>query len=401
MAYGITAAGFNRKRLEDIRSELRSDLEAAFGTQLNTAADSAIAQVVDVFAGQVAQVWEGMEGVYQAFDPASAEGVALENLAALFRVRRRDATPSIGTIRVTGTPGTVIPEGYEARSSTTDVNVVTTDPATIPVSGSVDIAARTVDTGPIVVAAGAINTAVDLVSGVVSVTNPTSFAQGSAVEQDEELALRRNDSLQTGGSAVDRAIRARLLELDFVNQALVISNRGATVDANGFPPHSINPVLWPVTADADQRQQIIDVLVRHAPGGIRVNGAVEYTVTDDYGYTDPDPYGFSFAAEQAVHVSVDVTTNALYPADGDAQIQARVVAAGNLLSVGDDVVLLNLLSAIVAGIPALGLPGVPGILTAQVRAKVGSAPGPGDTTNIAVALDEIARFETARTLVNP
>lgn len=389
--YGITSAGFLRKRLEDIRAEIRSGFEGVFGAALNTDADAAVSQFIDVFGGQLAEAWEGAEGVYHAFDPASAEGIPLENLAALFKVFRDDATPSTGTITVAGASGTVIPEGYEVRASGTDVNVVTTDPATIPVSGSVTIAARTVDTGPIVVEAGDIDTAVDSIAGVTSVTNSADFVQGQEVESDQDLAVKRDASLQTGGSAVDRAVRARLLELSFIDQALVISNRSDTVDANGFPGHSMNPVLWPPTADLDQRQQIVDVLVRHAPGGIRVNGSIEYTVTDDYGYTDPDPYGFSFASEQEVHVEAVVTTDANYPADGDAQVQAAIVEAGNNLSVGADVVLLTILCSVVAS--------VPGLLTLELRAKVGSAPGPGDTSNITIALDEIARFATARTTV--
>jgi uncharacterized phage protein gp47/JayE len=392
MAFGLTAAGFSRKRLEDIRDELRAEIAGVFGSKLNTAADSAIAQLIDVFAGQLAVTWEGLEGVYQAFDPASAEGVALENLAALFKLTRTPATSSVGTIRVTGTAGTVIPEGYEVRSPSTDVNVVTTDVAVIPVLGFVDVPARTVDTGPVIVEAGDVTTAVDFVSGVDSVTNLTDFIPGAVVESDQELALRRDGSLQVGGAAVDRAIRGQLLALPFVTQALVISNRSGTTDANGFPPHSVNAIVWPTTADTDEQQAIIDVLVRNAPGGIRANGAVQFTVTDDYGYTDPEPYGFSFATELDVYVDVIVTTDANYPGNGDDQITAAIVAAGNSLSVGADVRVLTLLCEVAD---------IPGVLTAEVRVKVGSAPGPSDTANIVVAVDEVARFATARTQVNP
>lgn len=401
MAFGITETGFNRKRLEDIRAEIRADLESVFGAGLNDSSDSAIAQIIDTFAGQLSVTWEGLEGVYQAFDPDSAEGVALENLLALLRLERQDPQPSTGTITISGTPGTVVPEGFQARASGTDVNVETTDSATVEPGGSVTVAARTVLTGPILVEAGDVDTAVDFVDGVDSVTNASDFNLGSAEETDQEARVRREQSLQGSGSAVDRAVRARLLELDFIDQALVISNRSAAVDANGFPPHSMNPVLWPATADADERQAIVDVLVRHAPGGIQVNGAIEYEVTDDLGYTDPDPYGFSFATQQDVFLDAVITTDPdRYPADGDDQVKSALATAGNALSVGDDVVLIDLICAVIRGDDVLEIDRVPGILTFELRALVGSAPGPGDTSNITIDVDEIARFTTGNITVS-
>lgn len=378
--FGITSAGFVRKRLADIRAEMRADLEAEFGSALNTSSDSVIGQIIDVLAVQLASTWEGLEGVYQAYDPSSAEGVALENLSALFGVFRLGPTPSTGTLTISGANGTVVPEGTRIRAAALDVIVETTDPVTIA-GGSTAVPVRTVETGPIVVGAGQTWTLVDSVQGVTGVTNSSAFAQGSDAETDAELRARRLDALQAGGAAVDRAIRGQLLALPGVQQAVVISNRtAATVD--GRPPHSVSAVVWPSTADADERRAIAETLVRTVPAGIKAHGSISYFAIDAQGYSDPEPYQYSFASEVDIHVEVDVTTDATYPADGDDQVRSAVVDAVNGLQIGQNVRILALTVAAAS---------VQGVTGATVRVADGSAPGPGDNTDLPIGDTEIAR----------
>lgn len=384
MAYGVTSAGFVSKDLRTIREELRDALRTSphWGEQVNYEGDSAVAQLLDAFAAQADAVWQGMAAIYEAFDPDSAEGVGLENLAALDGLARQEATASSGVVTFTGTPATVIPEGTTVRASGIDVLARTTDAATIPGGGSVDVAARVTEAGPIVVGAGAIDTLADSVLGVASVTNAAAFALGLEVETDGELRASRLAAQQSAGGGVDRAIAAALRGLEFVQQALVISNRLDAPDANGFPQHSLNPILYPNTADADERAAIATVLAEHAPGGVQVSGGITYDIEDADGYTDT--YGFTFASAAAVHLALTLGTTSEYPGDGDAQVKAALVAEGNTHTVGEDVYPARLLFA---------LREIPGIKTITLTLKLGSAPSGGDTSPLSVALTQIARFD--------
>ena len=387
--YGFTANGFVRKRLAVIRAEMRNKIVDAFGVDINTTADSGLAQLVDTFAGQASDLWEAVETVAQQGDPAQATGVGLRNIGAITGAQPKAATPSLGGVRFYGAVNTIIPEGFEVRSSTLDLNAVTTDAAVIPAIGFIDVpVALTVD-GPIVVGANTFDTLVDFNSDVTSIDNPDAFAEGTDAETDFEFRVRREATLQAAGNGADRSTRAKLLELDWIQQALVISNRSDVVDANGFPPKSGSAIVWPFTLDADQRAEVVDILVRSTPTGIATNGDLDFTVTDDYGYDET--YSFSFADAQDIHLDITVTTGSAYPTDGDALIRAAVVEFGKDFAIGEDVSLLRILCEVAK---------IAGVLTVEILANIGSAPGPGDNVDVPIGITEIAVFDAANITVN-
>jgi hypothetical protein len=162
------------------------------------------------------------------------------------------------------------------------------------------------------------------------------------------------------------------------------------VDGNGFPAHSLNPVLYPTTADTDELQAIAALLAGQAPGGVRVAGATEYEVEDAFGYTDT--YGWTFASAANIYLALALTTTSDYPDDGNDQVKTALETAGNALVVGEDVHPAQLLFA-------LGV--VPGIKTVALTLKIGSAPSGGDTGSLAIGVTQIARFDTANITVTP
>lgn len=388
-SYGVLSTGFNAKRLDDVRASLRAAMRTLFGDQVNLTDDSGFSQFIDIFAGAIAENWQAQAAVYAAFDPASAVGAALENLAALSRVEKKRATASVGTLRFTGTPGTAIVEGVLVRSPALNLTVETTDAAVIGGGGTVDVAAAAVDTGPLAFGASTLTQLVNPVVGVSSVTNPDAFVAGRDVEQDEELRVRREASLQAGGSCVDRAVAARLRALDGVLQAFVYSNRSDTTDAFGFPQKSMNVVVWPSSLDADYRASIARIIDRHAPAGIGFSGDIVLNVVDNQGYDQA--VAFRFAEAVDVYLQVDLTTDDAYPLDGDAQIAALLVARGNAYQVGDDARPLDLYAALAS---------IAGIVDIVITLKAGSPPGPLDVSTIPISPLQIARFDALNIVVN-
>ena len=106
--YGVVSTGFNVKRLEDIKTEIETELRALFG-DINTAPDTVFGQLIGTFAKQAASVWEKMEGVYFSQYPQSAEGVSLDNAAQINAISRLGPSRTLVQAIVEGAQGTVVP----------------------------------------------------------------------------------------------------------------------------------------------------------------------------------------------------------------------------------------------------------------------------------------------------
>jgi uncharacterized phage protein gp47/JayE len=111
MAFGLDSTGFTIKRLPDIIASMKAKAVEVFGEGITTDDDSVIGQLIAVWANELATVWEGMQGTYDAFRPDAAEGVNLDEVCDLNAIVRLPATPTTVTALLTGTPSTVIAAG--------------------------------------------------------------------------------------------------------------------------------------------------------------------------------------------------------------------------------------------------------------------------------------------------
>jgi uncharacterized phage protein gp47/JayE len=128
MAYGLTATGFSRKRLQDVQDGVVVALEAALGP-INQNPDSAIMQIVGPFAQEIAELWEVSETNYTGLSPQSAVGAQLDGAAELAGITREAAAKSTVVVGLTGTLATVVAAAKQFKSSTTD-DVVEVDTST-------------------------------------------------------------------------------------------------------------------------------------------------------------------------------------------------------------------------------------------------------------------------------
>lgn len=114
MAFGLTASGFSKKRLEDIQAEIEADLRLTFGDFINLRAGSVFNLLVGIMAERISQVWELSEAVYASQYPDTAEGVNLDNVAAITGITRQAATQSLQeNLYLFGTAGTLVPAGTQ------------------------------------------------------------------------------------------------------------------------------------------------------------------------------------------------------------------------------------------------------------------------------------------------
>ena len=109
MSFGVTAAGFFRKRLTDILGDLQAAIKDAFGTDKRVDAKSPIGIIVAIVAEVIGEMWEVLEAVYSSFDPSTAVGASMDNCLDLVGLRRLSNVYSTVDVALGGVVGTVIP----------------------------------------------------------------------------------------------------------------------------------------------------------------------------------------------------------------------------------------------------------------------------------------------------
>ena len=114
----VTATGFVKKTLAEIKVELETGFQAVFGTDIDLDSTGPIGQLIGILAKREADLWDGAEEIYTSRNPNEATGTSLDNLAAETNVTRIAASASrVENVLLFGTEGTVVAAGKQARQS--------------------------------------------------------------------------------------------------------------------------------------------------------------------------------------------------------------------------------------------------------------------------------------------
>ena len=221
------------------------------------------------------------------------------------------------------------------------------------------------------------------VSGLSSVINYIDAIPGRAVETDQQLRVRRANSLQIGGNATLDAIRSKLLNLIGVTSVVPFENTTMLPDLAGRPPKSYEMVVAG-GVDADISQTMWNT----KPGGIEQDGNQTGTATDAAGNTQT--VYWSRPTGELIYCIVNITKNSDFPVDGAAVIAQDILNYGAALGVGESVYVKTKLIgsfSIVNGI-------------VDVTVLLGTSPSPTTEQNIIIASNQQALFDSSRIVVN-
>lgn len=237
--------------------------------------------------------------------------------------------------------------------------------------------------------AGDISEIIDLVDGLDEVTNFSFGTAGRNEETDTELYQRYHKGVWHTGAGTVEAIQANLLNVEGVSYAVVYENRENTTNGYGMPAHSLYCVVKG-GLDVD----IARTILRYAPAGITLHGSNAVNTQDSQKINHVVKFGRPRKAYIWVNIIVNTFTDQSEFAETgySTKIIENIIAYGEALKVGDDVILQRIIGKCVE---------VKGISKVQITIGKTTAldspePSFGDN-NITIAPDEEAIFD--RTII--
>ena len=121
---GITNEGLTIKRLNEVLDDLRGEAVPIFQDlvppedTVDTSDSSTIGRLIGLVSPSLADLWEAIQEVYQAFDPNTARGIPLDNLVMYAGITRNPPIPTRADIVVWGNENVLIPRGITTVRST-------------------------------------------------------------------------------------------------------------------------------------------------------------------------------------------------------------------------------------------------------------------------------------------
>jgi uncharacterized phage protein gp47/JayE len=229
MAFGLTAAGFKPKRIEDVTGDMQAYLRAKLGDGLAFAPTDPVTQLLGALAERFVELWEEAERVHLSRYPDTAQGVALGRVGSLNLLTYLPETRSRLVLRLLGAQNTAVSSGdFEAsvdgnpaaRFRTEEAALLVTPYNAIqslafngtPASGSFTLTLGAEETAAIAWddAAADLEAALEGLAAVgagnVDVTG--SFAAGFEIEFKGALASTGVDLLAVGANTLQTAAPA-------------------------------------------------------------------------------------------------------------------------------------------------------------------------------------------------
>lgn len=203
------------------------------------------------------------------------------------------------------------------------------------------------------------------VTGWDSVNNESAGATGRDTETDDELRIRRAQSI-ISGTATEEAIASSVFNnVEGVTAVNIFSNRTDSTDSESRPPHSFETVV-----EGGTDQEVGDEIWRVQPAGIQSFGNTSVTVQDSQGRDQQ----VDFSRPETVYIFLRVRRSLYveesYPSNGDELIKENIVNWSLIktnIDIGKDVILQRLATP-VYGVDGTTYPRIPGIEDIEITA---------------------------------
>lgn len=190
-----------------------------------------------------------------------------------------------------------------------------------------------------------INTKYD---GWTAASNESAAYVGRNAETTTELRQRYAAAVFGTSRAMKESIKAALLDLPDVDSVTVYENRSDEA-VDGMKPHSFDVIVH-----GGDDIQIAQTILEKAPIGIDSNGSIEVTVIDSEGTPEKIYFNRPVEIPIYIHVTIWEYEEENLPGDLVNKIKDVIIASGNNLGMGKDVIAQRFLGPIYAAVSGIG-----------------------------------------------
>ena len=314
--------------------ELERVFKAAWGDDLLVGPETAQGQAIGLLAVAYDELDAGVVNLSNGKNLRTAFGYQLDDIGTYLNNRRKAGTNSTVTVTFTGTNTTVIPAG--TRVQTSELIIFSTiSAATIPSSGTVDVACQSVDIGPIPAMANSLNSLTSPISGVASVNNSEDAILGRNVEPDSLYRQRLETQSMVNSSSFIEAIFASVSNVPGVQRVRILSD-----DDDDFEDEYVGGVHVPsgsirVVVQGGEPRDIALAIRNSKTGGIPTAGNESYVYT--FGQDQSVTYRFDRVDEIPLTITMRIELRGGFPSNGISQIKTSLLNWVNNLLIGERV----------------------------------------------------------------
>ena len=284
---------------DDILAEYQSLFKTIFG-DINTDPSTPQGQIITSLTQIDLATISYLENLANAFF-FGGSGDFLDKWAwNLYRVTRKQGTPSSVIIKITGRPTTDIPNDFTISDGSE--NYIIEAPTRIGENGEVIAKFNNIAINDFVAKANTITQIVTNIDGVERVNNENNATQAIFRETDAELF---NRCLYFGSTATNssfRSILANVAQVKGVNRiagAENVANQNKIINGVELTPHSICIVV-----DGGEAQEIAEAIQKSRATGCDMVGDIEIPL-----YIDKQKYIYRFYRPKMVAIKVKVTVS--------------------------------------------------------------------------------------------
>lgn len=282
----LSTEGLKVRTVSEILEAIKEALRTTVSPNLDLSSTSLLGQFSAIIANQLGLEEEALLQIYTGMDPSTATGDALDRISAFtgtFRAAATQATVScsLGFSQTgTFTSGTLLasPSGSAQILFSNVHDVVVTS---VPYTAS-NVLMRAIDTGPVNIVLG--NTGLGSLTQIASpvagwdfIFASSSFTQGSEVESDASLRLRRITEIFAAGSTSTSAIRADISARVSGVRSVTVTENTSSQTVNSIPPYGLEVV---VDAPGASDKEIAQVIFDNKSAGAPTYGNTFYDIED-------------------------------------------------------------------------------------------------------------------------
>lgn len=284
----IDADGLQTATQAELLTYYTTKLQAIYGADINLNSDTPDGQWVNILIQTVLDLQDLLTQIYNSFDPDSAIGVVLDQRVAINGIQRQAGTFSVTNVTLVLTQSVnLYGLDQEAQQIFTvsdnagnQWQLQTTQLGVGP--GTVSYAFQAVTPGANLTTPNTITVPVTIVLGVQSINNPSAQTTvGLNEESDATLKIRRQQSVSIGSQGYLAGLLAALQNIPGVSSAFVYENNTSSTDGDGVPGHSI----WVIVAGTAAAEDIANAIYTKRNAGCGLFGSTSYPIVQVDGST--------------------------------------------------------------------------------------------------------------------